>query len=393
MNLLIKPASGLCNMRCRYCFYTDEMNRRETGSYGIMSDATLRETVRRVFEYSEKDGFVGLMFQGGEPTLAGLDFYKRLMEYIAEFNTKKLRVNLGLQTNGYDMTEEFAKFLADNKFLVGLSVDGTKDIHNANRKDAAGKDTFGRVMHTAKLFDTYGVTYNTITVITSQTARSATAIYNFFKKHGFVWQQYIPCLSPLGNSGVNSDVNPDGSAPEYDDNNTSEFLSAEEYGSFLCRIFDLWYSDMISGRYIYNRTFENYVGILMGRHPEECGMCGFCTVQYVLEADGGVYPCDFYVLDAYRLGNFVTDPLEDINRRANELGFVAESRQINEKCRTCRYVALCRGGCRRNREPFIVAEDGSKVPSLNRFCRSYEMFFEHSADRLMTLARLAMRRG
>ena len=321
VSLLIKPVSGACNLRCKYCFY-HELETRGGVPGGRMAESTLENLVRGAFEAAESA--VCFAFQGGEPMLAGLEFFEKFAELEEKYRRPEIFAQRTIQTNGTLITPEWAAF---------------------------------------------------------------------FKKHGFVWQQYIPCLSPLGNSGGNSDVNPDGSAPEYDDNNTSEFLSAEEYGSFLCRIFDLWYSDMISGRYIYNRTFENYVGILMGRHPEECGMCGFCTVQYVLEADGGVYPCDFYVLDAYRLGNFVTDPLEDINRRADELGFVAESRQINEKCRTCRYVALCRGGCRRNREPFIVAEDGSKVPSLNRFCRSYEMFFEHSADRLMTLARLAMRRG
>ncbi len=366
MNLLIKPASGLCNMRCKYCFYADEMSNRDCKSYGIMSTEVLEETVKRAFEYSERDGFLGLMFQGGEPTLAGIDFYRDLVGYIKKYNKKNIRTDLGLQTNGYAIDSEFAKLLAENDFLVGLSIDGTKDIHNENRIDAEGKGTHGKVLHAARLFDEYKVRYNTVTVVTSETARRITSIYNFYKKNGFVWQQYIPCLDPLGAE---------------DD----KYLTSEQYGDFLCRLFDLWYADMISGKYIYNRTFENYVGVIMGRHPEECGMCGFCTVQYVLEADGSVFPCDFYVLDGYRLGNFVTDSKEDIDRRAAELGFVEVSKNINEKCRSCKWVALCRGGCRRYREPFV---DGA--PSLNKFCGAYEKFFEYTADRLIALAKMAM---
>lgn len=368
MNLLIKPASGMCNMRCKYCFYADEMAQRETKSYGIMSLETLEEVVKRAIEYSERDRFVGFMFQGGEPTLAGLDFYRALVGYVKKYNTCGLRVDFGLQTNGYAINDEWAEFLAQNKFLVGLSLDGTKEVHNLNRIDAAGKPTFGKVMHAAELFKKYGVTFNTVTVVTEKTARSITSIYNFLKQNTLTWQQYIPCLDPLGC---------------YE----GKYLSTKRYGEFLCRLFDLWYADMAAGRYIYNRTFENYVGIIMGKHPEECGMCGFCTVQFVLEADGSVFPCDFYVLDKYKLGNFTTDSYEDIMKKADELGFVEESKNISDECKKCKWVALCRGGCRRYCEPFV---DGT--PSLNRFCEAYKMFFEHSADRMIELAKLAARR-
>jgi uncharacterized protein len=355
-------------MRCKYCFYADEMSNRERGSYGIMTLETLEAVVKKAIEASRRDGFVGFMFQGGEPTLAGLDFYRALVELIKKYNTYGLRVNLGLQTNGYAITEEWAAFLAEHNFLVGLSLDGTKEIHNLNRLDAEGKGTFGKVMHAAELFRKHGVAFNTVTVVTEKTARSITSIYNFLKSNELTWQQYIPCLDPLGCS-------------------EDKYLTAEQYGEFLCRLFDLWYVDMRKGKYVYNRTFENYVGIIMGRHPEECGMCGFCTVQYVLEADGGVFPCDFYVLDDYKLGNFVTDSIEQINQRAKELGFVEVSRNLREECKSCKWVALCRGGCRRYREPF---EDGA--PSLNKFCTAYKKFFDHSADRLIELARIAARR-
>ena len=368
MNLLIKPASGLCNMRCDYCFYADEMGKREHKSYGIMSLQTLETVVKNAVEYSTHDGFVGLTFQGGEPTLVGLDFFRALICFLQKYNTQHLPVRLGLQTNGYAIDDEWAKFLTEHKFLVGLSIDGTRDLHDFNRKDAEGKGTFSKVLRAAQLFQKYGVTYNTVTVVNKKNARAITSIYQFFKENGMTWQQYIPCLDPLGC---------------YED----KYLTPTQYGEFLCRLFDLWYYDFINGTYIYNRTFENYVAILMGAHPEECGMCGHCTIQYVLEADGSVFPCDFYALDGYKLGNFVTDSLEVLNETAKKLQFVESSKQIDNACKACKYFPLCRGGCRRHREPFVEG-----IPSLNRFCEAYKIFFDHAADRLVQLAYVAKKR-
>lgn len=359
MHLLIKPASGACNMHCRYCFYADEMACRETGSFGMMSRETLETVVRRAIEYSAADGWVGFMFQGGEPTLAGLDFYRALIEYIERYNTARLPVQLGLQTNGMLIDDEWAAFFAEHHFLIGLSLDGTKEIHNANRVDARGEGTHSRVMRAAAALSRHGCDFNLLTVVTDRTARGVTAMYNFFAKNGFTWQQYIPCLPPFEAA--------DGDAP----------LTAGAYGDFLCRLFDLWYADFTAGRYVYNRTFENYIGMLAGRPPESCDMCGQCSMQFVLEADGGVYPCDFYVLDEYRLGNFVTDPLEAILAREREIGFVETSRQKTDECRACRWFPLCRGGCRRQG---------------GRFCEAYKQFFAHTIDRMQQLARLAARR-
>lgn len=368
MNLLIKPASGLCNMRCSYCFYADEMGNRTQKSYGIMSLDTLEAVVKKALEYSLSHGFLELSFQGGEPTLAGLDFFRALIGFLNTHNTHGLPVRLALQTNGYAINGEWAAFLAEHRFLVGLSIDGPRDAHDANRKNAAGKGSFDKVLRAAELFQKHGVIYNTVTVVTRTNARAVTAVYQFFKKHGMTWQQYIPCLDPLGC---------------YDD----AYLTPAQYGDFLCRLFDLWYHDFMSGDYVYNRTFENYAAILMGAHPEECGMCGHCTVQYVLEADGSVFPCDFYVLDGYRLGNFVTDSLETLKENAKALGFVEASLHLTEQCKTCKYLPLCRGGCRRHREPFVGG-----LPSQNRFCAAYRQFFDHAADRLVQVAYVARQR-
>lgn len=296
------------------------------------------------------------MFQGGEPTLVGLDFYRTLVKLIARYNSTRMPVQLGLQTNGLLIDDEWASFLGAHHFLVGLSLDGPKELHNRNRVDARGEGTHSRVMRAAAALRRQNCAFNLLTVVTDHTARSVTAMYNFFARNGFTWQQYIPCLPPL----VGDDRQPP--------------LTAAGYGDFLCRLFDLWHADFIAGRYVYNRTFENYIGMLAGCPPEACDLCGQCSVQFVLEADGGVYPCDFYVLDEYRLGNFVTDEVEEILACERALDFVASSREKTAECRACPWFALCRGGCRRQG---------------GRFCASYKQFFSYTIERMQQLARLA----
>lgn len=361
IHLLIKPASGSCNMRCRYCFYTDEMSHRETASYGRMSTEVLEAVVRRALTFAE--GSVTFAFQGGEPTLVGLDYYRTLVSLCKEYNTKHLHIDYALQTNGLLIDEEWAAFLAENRFLVGLSLDGPAEIHDANRVDAAGKGTHARVMAAARLMKKHGVEFNILTVVTSQVARSGRKVWSFFDKNGFTWRQCIPCLDPL-----------EGAAAPW-------ALTADRYAEFLKTTFDAWYAGFAAGKPVSERSFDNWVGMLAGRPPESCGMSGVCSHQFVVEADGSVYPCDFYVLDELRLGNFVTDSLEAIEARRAELGFVEASHHIHEKCRSCRWVMLCRGGCRRHREPFVEGK-----PGLNRFCEAYQQFFPYAVERMQRLA-------
>ena len=196
LTLLIKPASGSCNMRCKYCFYADEAENREVASYGMMSDATLEAVVR--FGLENARGACTFAFQGGEPTLAGLDFYRRLVAMQRAHNTRGLRVYNTIQTNGYLIDREWADFLARERFLTGLSLDGGKDVHDLYRVDARGEGTFARVMRAAQTLAAAGAEFNILTVVTAQTARSIGKIYGFFKRNHFRYQQYIACLDPIG---------------------------------------------------------------------------------------------------------------------------------------------------------------------------------------------------
>ncbi len=361
VSFLIKPASSLCNMRCKYCFYDDVSKNREINSYGIMNFETLEILLEKALSYADKR--CDFAFQGGEPTLAGLDFFKKVIELQKKYNSKNVQINNAIQTNGYAINEEFAKFFAENSFLVGLSLDGNRELHDSLRVDRSGKGTFDKVINAAKLFNKYNVEYNILCVVNNFVARHSNQVYSFFKKNKFKYLQFIQCLDGF-----------DGQQKNYS-------LTPERYISFLKNSFDNYYNDFISGNYTSIRLFDNYVSILAGRPAEACGMNGVCNCIFVIESDGSVYPCDFYVLDKYRLGNIRVNTFEEMCDNDIIKIFINESRFIDQKCCKCKWLNICRGGCRRCREPFI---DGK--PSLNMFCQSYYQFFDYAYDRMKKMA-------
>lgn len=369
ISLLIKPSSSNCNLRCKYCFYHSIAENRSIPSHGMMSFDTLEIMVKKALSYAD----IGctFAFQGGEPTLVGLDFYKRLLEYVKKYNEKKISINYAIQTNGIIINDEWAKFFHDNNFLVGLSLDGYKDIHDMMRYDAKEKGTFNRVMNTVSLFNKYKVEFNILCVVNSYVARHVNKVYNFFKKSGFKFLQFIPCLDPLDKTPGAFDYS----------------LTPERYTVFLKNLFDEWYRDIIKGEMISIRYFDNLISMAMGYRPESCGMSGICTSYFVIESNGGVYPCDFYVFDKWFLGNINDMELEQMQNSDTSQKFVEVSRHIDSECDKCDWYSLCRGGCRRDREPFM---DG--VPALNRYCSSYKEFFKYSNDRIIHLARMFARR-
>lgn len=369
LNLLIKPASGNCNMRCKYCFYVDETKKRSQASMGVMSNETMDIIVRKI--YSENVGDCSIAFQGGEPTLAGLDFFRHLSQSLQNFpNPFNVKVHLSMQTNGLALNEEWAKWFAENQVLVGVSLDGPRYLHDRYRVDTAGNGTFRRIMDNIKLLKQFNVDFNILTVVSADGAKNATNIYKFFRQNGFDYQQYIECLDPLGE--------PHGGYPYS--------LSAKAYADFLKNTFDAWYRDMKNGRYVYNRYFENLMMILAGQGAESCSLHGYCSNQFVIEADGSVYPCDFYVLDEWKLGSVLSDSWQALNEARESTGFVKLSLPVPDKCKHCKIYALCRNGCRRCREA-----SGSSVPE-NIFCEAYSTFIPYALPKLQEILELLRRK-
>ncbi|ONI44783.1 anaerobic sulfatase maturase [Candidatus Epulonipiscioides gigas] len=360
LNVMMKPASSACNMRCDYCFYFDEAEKRTHKSFGMMSEETLKNIIRRTMLKANYS--VSFAYQGGEPTLRGLDFFKKAMEYQRQYNKKNIQVHNALQTNGFNLNEEWCKFFVENDFLIGVSMDGTQEIHDTYRHDAAGNKTYERILKTTKMFDKYNVQYNILTVVNKLVAKNIEDIYEEYKKNGWHYQQYIACLDPL----------------EEERSQNEYSLTPQEFGEFMINLFNLWYKDFLKGKQPYIRQFENYVAILNNYPAESCDMRGTCGIQTVVEADGSVYPCDFYMLDDYCIGNFNKDQLEAINTKRREIEFLEKSVKLSDKCKACKYISICRGGCMRNRD--MIGESYH-----NYLCEGYEMFFDAVLPRMSAI--------
>lgn len=362
INVLIKPASGNCNMCCTYCFYGDVVDRRSVRSYGVMDTETLEHVVRKSLMYAE--GECTIAFQGGEPTLVGLDFYKKLIQIQKKHNINGVTVYNAIQTNGLLLDESWVSFLSEHDFLVGLSIDGIKSVHDTLRFDGVGNGTYDRVIEAASHMDRYHAKYNILTVVTAQIASRAKIVYQQYMKNGWRYMQFIPCLDPLKEAR--------GQRPYS--------LSPSLYAEFLKELFDQWYNDISRGEFVLIRYFDNLVGMLKGYPPESCGMGGVCSIQYVIEADGGVYPCDFYVTDRYRIGDINIDSFEKIDQNRKAIRFIEQSYVPDEQCKFCQWYGLCRGGCRRDRE----TPQGIRK---NYYCEAYMSFFPYAINRLIAIAK------
>lgn len=355
LSLMIKPVSGACNMRCRYCFYADIMDHREQRIYPKMTLETLEVVVRRTFRYA--DGPVSFSFQGGEPTLAGLEYFEMFARLVRQYNARGLPVAFSIQSNGYDLSDAWIRFLKEQDFLVGISLDGSRKTHDLLRVDANGEGTFDRIHSTLERLRLAGVRYNILCVVNEHVARDPKGVFAALSQHRYL--QFIPCLDPL-----------DGSSQDYS-------LSEERYLTFLKETFDLYYRSFLDGVPVSIRNFDNYLDILLGMPPENCAMGGRCGQYFVIEADGSVYPCDFYVLDEFRMGNIVDLPLNRIAKTEIGTRFTEASLVIPERCRQCKWYGLCRNGCKRER---------LAPTQINKWCACFKAFFEYSYPRLQSLA-------
>ena len=361
--VMVKPVSGACNLRCTYCFYTDEMSRRETPLFGKMSPETLETLVKKVF--TEAEGEAGFAFQGGEPMLAGLDFYRRLMELEERYNLRNIPVHNSIQTNGVLMNDEWAAFFHDHGFLVGLSMDGDRALHDGCRLDEKGKGTHDAVLRAARIMQKHKTDFNILCTVTNFVARHGDSVYRFFKQNGFRYLQFTPCLD------------------EFDAAKPSVYaLTSKRYGQFLKTVFDRYFEDFTRDDYVSIRLFDNMVRMVRGEMPEQCGMLGRCSANFILEADGSVYPCDFYMFETYCMGNIKDHTFAQLRESEAAKRFVEESLPVREECKTCRYGSLCRGSCRRYREPFTKGLPGAFI-----FCEAYKEFFAYAADRLVAIGR------
>lgn len=365
-SVLMKPASGYCNMQCDYCFYRDEQQ-YQNNHKDYMSLEVVEEAITKFVEEAEEQ--VSFFFQGGEPLLAGISFFEEVISIQRRVNRRGIRINNAVQTNGLLINEEWSSFFRDNGILVGVSLDGIEETHDIHRVSLDGTPTYKKILNNIGLLKQYEVEFNILTVINRDTANHISEIFEEYRKQKFMNQQYIICRDPLGTS----------------DRDNRFSVSTLEYGEFLVNLFDMWREELYKGNLVSVRQFENYIGILLGISPENCEQCGNCGVTYAMEANGDIYPCDFYMIDQFFLGNIVKDSISDIDKKRNELNFIKRSTMFSQKCRECKYLNICRNECQRNR---IRDSQGNW---LCQYCEGYYYFFSRRYEQMVEIAKLYLK--
>lgn len=363
ISVMLKPASSACNLRCKYCFYADVSAARAIRSYGLMSQETADRILANIFTDLVPGDHLTLAFQGGEPTLVGLDFFHHITATVTAIATPGITVSYALQTNGTLLDDRWCAFLKEHDFLVGLSLDGSATYHDANRVDSSGNGTFHQVLEAKKRLDRWGVSYNVLMTLTASLARHPQQVWRFILEQGLDFVQFTPCLGA------------------FDTQHDPHALTPQRYAAFYTAIFSKWYEEYRNGHYVSIKLFDDLVNLLAFGQCNACGLLGQCQRQIIVEADGSVYPCDFYVLDDHHAGNLAQEHLRTVFEAPAMTSFLSRPREPLPLCDSCPYRNICGGGCQRMRhEVFYRPEDSS--------C-GHRQLLDAIGPQLMELARLS----
>lgn len=368
-SILIKPAGPDCNMACDYCFYLNKKNIFPKTDKHRMKNEILKEMIRQMM--AQADSNVSFGWQGGEPTLMGIEFFRNAVELQKKYGSGQ-NVSNGLQTNGILINRDWAKLFKEYNFLIGLSLDGPEHVHDKYRKKTDGSGSWKKVFDTAKMLLDHGVKVNALIVVNDFSVLFPEQIYEFHKSLGLTYMQFIPCIEP--------DINNPEKAADFS-------TPSRDYGNFLNKLFDLWWDDFKNGipttsiRY-FESIFHTYAGV----PPPLCTLLPECGNYLVVEHDGGVYSCDFFVEADWHLGNLMDGKLIDMLNSEKQQEFGINKKIENKKCYNCRWKVFCRGGCPKDRR------NNPEGDNLSFFCLSYEMFFEHAHKRLSEFAESWTRR-
>ena len=354
--LLIKPASADCNQACGYCFYRRVGKVYPKTAEHRMTSQVLDALVRRYLAL--RLPHTVFCWQGGEPTLAGLAFYREAVALMQAHGRGGQSVTNALQTNGLLLDAEWCRFLSQYRFLVGVSLDGPADLHDHYR----GQGTHDRVLRAIRCMAENHVEFNALAVVNDLTARHAGRIYRYFRELGIQYMQFIPC--------VESDAA--GKAEPYS-------VTAEAYGDFLCELFDCWLPDARSG--VSARLFDALLAHAVTGRSGLCYLDHGCGNYFVVEYNGDAYPCDFFVDESWRLGNVLTTPFETLYERGRAREFRALRHRLPADCESCPWKDLCRGGCLKDR-----ARIGGQYGGVSYFCKAYRRLFAHAAGPIRALA-------
>lgn len=360
ISVMIKPASSLCNLRCKYCFYEDVAEKRKNASYGRMSEDTMKAVIDNIFAgLDDKDELI-LAFQGGEPTIAGLPFFVTLSEYVDnKLKTKKVKLSYAIQTNATLLNAEWCEYFKKHDYLVGVSLDLHRGCHDEARKDAEGNGTFDEVLGKVSLLESYGVSTNILCTLTESVSQYPRKVWELIVKKNFQYVQFTPCLGGL--------------------DETSEYeLTPGSFAAFYKDIFDRWYVDLMNGKGRSIKLFDDMANLILYNRRTACGIDGKCSPQLIVEADGSVYPCDFYCLDQYKLGNMAEENVLDLFDKSL-LSETKKRAPLPALCKECRYNKICNGGCKRMQESVCFRDE------TDRYC-GYKDLLDYTVDKILKLA-------
>jgi len=361
-NILVKPAGPDCNLACDYCFYLDKTKLFSENAKHRMSETVLRELMQQLLEQGTQQ--ISIAWQGGEPTLMGVNFYRKAVKFQNRYTRDKIIGN-SIQTNGMLIDDRWVSFLRENNFLVGLSIDGPQHIHDHYRKDRSGRGSWEKVTAAASRMFENGVAVNALTTVNAYSVDYPDEIYDYLKVLGFRYMQFIPIVETSADSS--------GVAPFS--------VKPRDYGEFLKRLFDRWLADFQNGEPTTSiRYFESLFYRYVDMQPPDCTLMKRCGPYVVVEHNGDVYACDFFVEPSWKLGNIMENRLIDLLNSPRQQVFGNRKAELPGKCKKCPWLTFCFGGCPKDR-----IRD-RQTAGLNYFCESVIMFQEHADPRFRRLA-------
>lgn len=385
-HLLTKPVGPICNLDCKYCFYLEKENLYPGENQWRMSDPLLEEYVRQ-YIHSQPVPEINFAWQGGEPTLLGVDFFRKAVALQKRFAGGKT-IHNAIQTNGTLLDDEWCEFLAANKFLVGLSVDGPAELHDLHRVDKRQQPTFEKVMAGLAFLKKHGVDFNTLTVVHRANSQQPLDVYRFLKSIGSEFLQFIPLVEraappDMSAAGYDFAAPPLPGETRHSSAAAPWSVEAEQYGIFLCAIFDEWVRHDVGKTFV--QLFDVALGNWMGLGSSLCVFAEKCGTALAIEHNGDIYSCDHYVYPRHRLGNVMNNSLGAMVTSPQQLKFGADKcDSLPKYCRECEVRFACNGECPKHR--FIQTPDGEE--GLNYLCAAYKKFFNHIDPHMKTMAAL-----
>ncbi|MCG8335987.1 MAG: anaerobic sulfatase maturase [Proteobacteria bacterium] len=345
-SLLIKPVSADCNLNCQYCFYLEKQRIYPQSRRHRMSEQVLERLVQSYMSTSQP--LYSFTWQGGEPTLAGTPFFERVISLQQKYGGDGAVVGNGLQTNATLIDEEMARLFAQYNFLVGCSLDGPPALHDRFRKTIDNKSTHARVIQGIELLEKHHVECNILILVSKANVNAAKQVYQYLVNRGHNYHQYIPCV----------EINQKGEPEPY-------AINGEEWGKFLSELFHAWYPQDV--RKVSVRLFDAIVEKKVTGRSTMCTMDENCCQYFVVEYNGDVYPCDFYVDHSNKLGNVLTDSWRDLGKKAGYRQFGLEKKNVHGECTGCEFISLCQGDCPKHR-----------AANLSVLCEGWKKFYHQT---------------